>query len=358
MKIIEKYITRELFIPFCVVIGILVGLFFSFSIARFLTSAVTETLGMMAMLKLVSLRTIIALEVLIPIALYVAIIYGLSRLNKDQELNIIRSSGFGDNRILFTILVIALPISIISAVLSLYARPWAYAESYILDAQAEAELNADRFQAGRFYGSEKSGRVIFVQSKDDTGQHMGNVFYFVKKGANSEIIIAKQANQPHQTTLDQRPQTTLFEGYIYQLDNNEYKDTTIQFEKLIYYNENESVMNYRRKAASTRELWNSEQPRDIAELQWRLSRPIATILLALIAVSFTRTIPRQSKSDKTFLIAAMVFALYYNLSGLAQTWVEQAVIAEMPGVWWLYIWLLIIVILFLPSIRQKIVNLT
>ncbi|HNA70832.1 MAG TPA: LptF/LptG family permease, partial [Nitrosomonas sp.] len=133
MKIIEKYITRELLIPFFVVIGILIGLFSSFSIARFLTSAVTETLGMIAMLKLVSLRTIIALEVLVPIAFYVAIIYGLSRLNKDQELNIIRSSGFGDNRILFTILVIALPISIISGVLSLYARPWAYAESYILD---------------------------------------------------------------------------------------------------------------------------------------------------------------------------------------------------------------------------------
>ncbi|MBK7352944.1 MAG: LPS export ABC transporter permease LptF [Nitrosomonas sp.] len=356
MKIIEKYITRELLVPFLVVIGILIGLFSSFSIARFLTSAVTETLGMVAMLKLVSLRTIIALEVLIPIAFYVATIYGLSRLNKDQELNIIRSSGFGDNRILFTILIIALPISIISGVLSLYARPWAYAESYILDAQAAAELNADRFQAGRFYGSEKSGRVIFVQSKDDTGQHMENIFHFIKKEGNSEIIVAKQAHQPYQTTLDQRPQTSLFEGYIYQLDNNEHKDNAIKFEKLTYYNENESVTNYRRKAASTRELWNSEQPRDIAELQWRLSRPIATILLTLIAISFTRTISRQSKSDKTFLIAAMVFALYYNLSGLAQTWVEQAVIAKVPGIWWLYILILIATIMALPSVRHKIFN--
>ncbi len=42
MKIIEKYITRELLIPFFVVIGILIGLFSSFSIARFLTSSVLE----------------------------------------------------------------------------------------------------------------------------------------------------------------------------------------------------------------------------------------------------------------------------------------------------------------------------
>lgn len=79
MKIIERYITRELLFPFIVVTVILIGLFVSFSVARFLTSAVTETLGTAAMFKLVGLKTIIALEVLVPIAFYVAVIYGLSR---------------------------------------------------------------------------------------------------------------------------------------------------------------------------------------------------------------------------------------------------------------------------------------
>ncbi len=81
----------------------------------------------------------------------------------------------------------------------------------------------------------------------------------------------------------------------------------------------------------------SDQPRDIAEFQWRISRPMATILLALIAVPFSRTSPRQGKSERSFYGAAAVFAIYYILSGLAQTWVEQGTISRVPGVWWLYI---------------------
>ncbi|MCW5598881.1 MAG: LPS export ABC transporter permease LptF [Nitrosomonas sp.] len=358
MKTIEKYITRELLIPFFAVTSILVGLFVSFSTARILASAVTETLGMVAMLQLVMLKTIIALEVLVPISFYVAIIYGLSRLSRDQEMNILRAVGFGDNRILYTVLLIVIPVSIVSGTLSLYARPWAYAESYILDAQAQAELNANRFQAGRFYGSEKSGRVIFVQAKDDSGMRMKEIFHFIKKDGISEIVVAKEAIQQQQLSLDQRPHTELFNGFIYRLAYPEGKDSAIQYEKMIYYNENELVTNYRRKAASTRELWESEQPRDIAELQWRLSRPVATILLALIAVSFTRVSPRQDKSDKTLLLAAVIFAVYYNLTGLAQTWVEQGVIPSMPGVWWLYLLLFIIAVLLLPGMRHRLFSKT
>ena len=112
-------------------------------------------------------------------------------------------------------------------------------------------------------------------------------------------------------------------------------DDRIRFEKMIYYIDNDYVMNYRRKAAATRTLWESDQPRDIAELQWRISRPLGTILLALIAVTFIRSTPRQDKTERTYLLAALVFAAYYNLSGLAKTWVEQGVVASIPGVWWL-----------------------
>lgn len=353
MKIIEKYITRELLFPFFTVLSILAALFVSLSIARLLASAVTETLGMVVMLQLVMLKTIIALEVLIPISFYVSVIYGLSRMSRDQEMNILRSIGFSDYRILYTVLMIAIPVGIISGVLSLYARPWAYAETYILDAQAEAELNASRFQAGRFYGSEKSGRVIFVQAKDDSGMRMEKVFHFIKKGNISEIVVAKEAVQQPQISLEQRPHTELFNGHIYRLAYPEDKDSAIQYEKMTYFTENDQVKWHRRKAAPTRILWGSERTYDIAELQWRLSRPVATILLALIAVSFTRISPRQNKSEKTFLIAATVFAIYYNLSGLAQTWVEQGVVAAIPGIWWLYLLLFIIAGVLLPGSRQK-----
>ncbi|MBA3756750.1 MAG: LPS export ABC transporter permease LptF [Nitrosomonas sp.] len=353
MKLVERYIAREILLPFTVVILILVGLFASFSSARLLAGAVTETLGIAALLKLVLLKTLIALEVLIPIALYISVIIGLGRLNKDQELNVIRSIGVSGTRIVLAVLTVAIPVGIVSGMLSSYVRPWAYAESYILDAQAEAELNTNRFQAGRFYGSEKSGRIVYVRSKNEADKQMEAIFHYIKKPDSSEIVIAKRAHQIQPTAAEPRPHIQLFDGIVYKLSNTASIDDVIQFENMTYFIDNDYVLNYRRKAAATRTLWESDQPRDIAELQWRISRPLATILLALIAVTFIRTTPRQDKTDRTYLIAALVFAAYYNLTGLAKTWVEQGVVGSIPGVWWLYLSMLGALGIYALLSRQK-----
>ncbi|MDN5752616.1 MAG: LPS export ABC transporter permease LptF [Nitrosospira sp.] len=347
MKIIERYITRELLIPFTVVIVILAALFSSFSSARFLAGALTESLGVAAMLKLVLLKTLIALEVLMPIALYVAIIMGLGRLHRDQEINVLRSAGVSERRIVYAVLIVAIPAGIVSGVLSVFVRPWAYEESYMLNAQAEAELNMDRFQAGRFYGSEGSGRVVYIQAKDSAGKRMKDVFHYINKGDSSEIIIAREARQ-QEPAADERPQIHLLDGVIYRLAHAAPKDTIVQFEKLVYFTDNGNALDYKRKAAATEALGRSDQPRDIAEFQWRVSRPIATILLALIAIPFSRASPRQDKGEKTYYVAALVFAIYYILNGLAQTWVEQGAIGRIPGVWWLYL-LMLMVALYLLS---------
>lgn len=352
VKIIERYITRELLIPFTVIVVILAGLYASYISGRFLAGAVTESLGVIAMLRLVLLKTLISLDVLMQLALYIAIIIGLGRLHRDQEINVLRSAGVSDRRIIYAVLMVAIPVGIIIGLLSIFVRPWAYQENFAMNAQAEAELNTDRFQAGRFYGSEGSGRVIYIQAKDDSGKQMKNIFHYINKGDSSEIIVAREASQ-QPFLLGQRSQIHLFDGFAYHLMHSTTKDTVAQFEKLVYFTDKGNAVNYARKAATTLFLAGSDQPRDIAELQWRLSRPIGTILLALIAISFTRASPRQDKSEMHLFAAAMVFAMYYILSGLAQTWVEQGIVSSLPGVWWLYVLMFITALSLLSSSRQQ-----
>ncbi|SEM79797.1 LPS export ABC transporter permease LptF [Nitrosomonas marina] len=356
MKIIERYVARELTIPFLVVILILVALFASFSSARFLAGSVTETLGLGALFMLVLLKTLIALEVLIPVALYVAIISGLSRLHKDQELNVLQSTGISGKRIVSIVLLVAIPVGIISGLLSAYVRPWAYAKSYLLDAQAEAELNTNRFQAGRFYGSERSGRVVYVHHKDETNKTMNEVFHYIKRPDTHEIIIAKKAMQVQPSTEAERPNIQLSDGHIYQLTHDVSRDDKIAFEKMTYFTDSELALRYRRKAAPTRTLWKSEEPWEIAELQWRLSRPVSTILMALVAVAFIKITPRHDKATKTYLVAATVFAVYYNLSGLAKNWVEQNVVGTTPGIWWLYTAMFVLLLLYAMKPGQKLLS--
>ena len=128
--------------------------------------------------------------------------------------------------------------------LSIHVRPWAYKESYSLNAQAESELNTDRIQAGRFYGSEGSGRVIYIHTKDETGKQMKDVFQYMKQADKSEIIVAREAHQ-QMPVAGERPQIHLYDGVIYQLMRSPMvgRDTVTRFEKLVYFTDNKTVWN-------------------------------------------------------------------------------------------------------------------
>lgn len=352
MKRIELYIVSEILRPFLIVSLLLTGLFASFSSARFLAEAVTETLGVAAMIELVFLKTLIALEVLIPIALYAGVIIGLGRLHRDQEIIAIRSVGMSLSHLIKSVLVLSIPVALFSGTISMFGRPWAYERSYLMDARAEAELNTDRFQAGRFYGNEESGRIVYLQDKDKKSGLMQNVFHYMRDDRYSEIVVAREAFR-QDTDPERVPQLHLFDGLIYKFDRNGAEDSTVRFGKLVYLTDATKELGYRRKAASTLSLLYSRQSHDIAELQWRLSRPVAAILLALIAIPLSRASPRQGRGEKSFT-AALVFAVYYNLSGLARTWVEQGTVPAFPGIWWLHgLMLVIVMVVLLRSVQMR-----
>jgi len=353
MRNIERYIVLEIMKPLAAVLGLLVLLFASFSSARYLAEGITQTLGIGMMLQLVLLKTLIALEVLIPVSFYVSIVIGLGRLHRDQEIIALRAAGVGGLHIVKAVLMISVPVAVLVGVLSVSGRPWAYEISYLMDARAEADLNTDRFQAGRFYGNEDSGRVIYIQHKDATSGAMETIFHYLQRDEANELVVAKEGEQL-QKTLARRSEIHLFDGMIYRLAELAADDEIIRFAKMVTYLEDpKDSIGYKRKAANTLNLWQSALPEDVAELQWRLSRPLATILLALLAVPLSRSSPRQGKNEKIFT-AALAFAIYYNVSGLARTWVEQGVVGEFPGIWWLQALMLILVLILLsPELRQR-----
>ncbi|MEX2353723.1 MAG: LPS export ABC transporter permease LptF [Gammaproteobacteria bacterium] len=352
MKKLSKYISLEVLAPFVIISFILAGLFSSFNMARYLAEAVTESLGMVLILKLILLKTVIAMEVLLPIALFAAIIVALGRLHRDQEIIVLRSAGISENLVVKNIFAVALPLGLMVGMLSIFARPWAYETIYLMDQSASTDIDIERYQAGRFYGNEENGQIIYINNKPRGGNHVEGVFHYLIGDDVSEIIIAREGYQ--QQAGDFRPpQLHLLDGYMYKLGHSSSADSVIEFSRFVYTPNPEIALDYQRKAASTLELASSNDPRDIAEFQWRLSRFFATVLLALLAIPLSRASPRQGKSEK-IIAAAIIFAIYYNLSSLAQTWVEQGIVGKMPGVWWLHVlmFLIVVSVLFPSSLRK------
>jgi lipopolysaccharide export system permease protein len=349
---LKRYITRELIKPFLVISFILTGLFTSFNAARYLAENVTETLGIVLITKLIFLKTIIALEVLFPIALYAAVIVALGRLHRDQEIIVIKSAGISENFITRSVFSVCLPIGILVGLLSFYGRPWAYEQIYQLDNSASTELDIERYQARRFYGNDESGSIIYIKDKPGGGDKLSGVFHYLSKDNTSEIILAKEGYQERMGEYEP-PKLHLLDGFMYSMNRSSTRDSIIKFSRFVYMPSPEIARDYQRKAASTFELGFSDEPRDTAEFQWRISRALATILLAMMAVPLSRSSPRQGKSEK-IIAAAVIFAIYYNLNGLAQTWVEQGVVGSFPGVWWLHTLMLVaVIIIFSPRLQQS-----
>jgi lipopolysaccharide export system permease protein len=210
----------------------------------------------------------------------------------------------------------------------------------------------ERYQARRFYGNEESSSIIYINDKREGGERLSGVFHYVRKDHTSEIILAKQGYQ-ERTGQYQPPKLHLLDGYMYSMSRSSTRDSIVRFSRFVYMPSPDIARDYQRKAAPTLELGFSADTRDIAEFQWRISRALTTILLAMMAIPLSRSSPRQGKSEK-IIAAAVIFAIYYNLSGLAQTWVEQGVIGSFPGVWWLHFLMLVAVItVFTPRVQKR-----
>jgi lipopolysaccharide export system permease protein len=137
--------------------------------------------------------------------------------------------------------------------------------------------------------------------------------------------------------LGSKPQAEFYDGYMYILDGKGNRDVTSRFNTLILHLPvREAESRYRRKAESSQSLRTSTEPKDIAEFQARVSSPMATIILAMLAVPLGRTSSRQTRFG-SFFIAVLVYALSLSFVGVVRNWLENGDISPNPGMWLAYI---------------------
>ena len=334
--IISRYIIREIAKPLFIGCILLTIVFASYRSAANLTDAANGLLQPDVAVKLILLETLIALEVLLPTALYLSVVVGLGRLHSDTEIAALQATGVGESTILAAVLQFALVIAVAVAALSIFVRPWAYRTSHELEAQSVVETDVTTLNAERFYPLLPTKNVLFAENVDRKQHQMNKVFV---QGDHDDHAIIVYAQQAYRLPTDSNPRRSMkfLQGNSYDLGRYDGHDRILSFRSLtVFLPENTRVdVQQNRKAEPTTALFGSNKPKDIAELQWRLSTPLATVLLALLGVPLSRTSPRQRRHSG-MLVAVLIYALFFNLTGVAQTWVEQGRVGKFPGLWWAY----------------------
>src|SRR6201994_239165 len=149
--IISRYLLREIAGPLAIVLSVLAVLFTSYGAAGFLADAVNGLLPTDMIAQVIGLRTLIALEMLIPISLYLSVVMALGRMYVDSEMTALFALGLTPAKLMGIVFGLSLCTAVVVAGLSLVVRPWAYSRSHELANLAAASLNTNNMEAGTFY---------------------------------------------------------------------------------------------------------------------------------------------------------------------------------------------------------------
>lgn len=331
------YILREILRPLVLILGGLMVVFLAYSAAVILDKVAGGELVAGVALELIGLQAVIALETLLPTALYLAVIVGLGRFYRDSEMAVMTALGLSELQVMRSVGVLALFAALVVAGLSLYGRPWAYRLSYELEQAAAAKVELERLQAGRFH-TLGDGLLVMVSDRMNPGRKQAKgVFVERDMPGARRLIHARSAELPEADPETGRRSVVFKDGYFYHLQLAPGADRILKFGRLSIEVDTQTPedINSKRKARPTAILFDSDEPKEVAELQWRLSMPVATLLLGFLAVPLSRSSPRRSR-HRSLLIAVLVYALILNLTGMARTWVEHGDVPALPGIWWVH----------------------
>jgi lipopolysaccharide export system permease protein len=350
--LINRYLNREILTPLVTICTVLVVIFSGYSATRYLPAAANGLMTGGTVMALVSLKILIALEVLIPVTLFLSVITVLARLHSQSEIIAMQASGLNERTLLTSVLQVSFLVALVVAVLSLYVRPWAYEKSYWLKADAEANFDFSRLRPGRFHEIGDGNFVVFLERLNQKENRAEGVFIEQREENSRKVTRAGEAWLEIDPLTDEKS-IALRNGYHYEFLDNDSNTKIFRFQstRLALVPKQVDSIVYRRKAASTKSLYSSSEPGDVAEFQWRISTGFSTVLLGLLGVPLSRTAPRRGRSANVFF-GVIIFAVYYNVTAIAKIWVEQEAVGSFPGVWWPHVLLAVLFVVLLKPFRS------
>lgn len=354
MKVIQRYLIKEVLYALLAVTPILLLIFVSNRFLLYLTEAAAGRLPHDVVLSLLGLKSLRVLALVIPLTFYLSIVLALGRLYKDSEMVVLAACGVSPAQILRIVLASALGMAVLVAWLAMYVDPWANGQSNSIKQRAEARAEIGTVIPGRFKESRRGDHIFYAERVSPDYKFMYNVF--IQSYQQDKLNILSSARGTQYIEPKSGDQFIILrDGNRYEWANgySDYKIVNYQKYTLRIPQKNPVSVEPAGNVKSTASLVDSTDPKDVAELQWRLSMPISVLLLAMLGVGLARTTPRQGRYAKLF-IAILVYIIYNNMMGVARSWVERDVVSPLLGMWWVHgVMLIAVLIIFLHQMGMR-----
>jgi lipopolysaccharide export system permease protein len=330
--IFKRSLLQELFSTALATLVVLIGIVLAQRMAFYLGVAARGGVASDAIDALLGFSLLRYLPMLLSLTIFLAVLMTLSRWHRDSEMVVWFSSGLGLASWMRPVLLFAMPVVVVIALLSIFVTPWATGKAEEFKDQLESRDELAAISPGMFKESRHADRVFFVESFDELGNTVKNVFVQSMQHQKLGIIVAQRGYRMVEENGDNF--LVMENGRRYEGKRDAPEFSITQFERYAIRVEPNEVKQSlpTLKTRPTNELLSGDSPRKKAELQGRLAEPIAALLLILLAIPLSFVDPRAGRSAN-LIMALLVYVIYNNLLGIAQVWVAQGKLSPLIGLW-------------------------
>lgn len=334
MRILERYIFREVLQAWIAVTGVLLLILLSNGLSSVLARAARGQVTRDVMLQLLWLSSLQQLVLLVPIGLFLAIMLAFGRLYHESELTSMQACGIGDAEAYRPVLILSIFAAALLASLSFVVVPNAAVQAQTLRDTALREARFASLEPGKFRSFAGGDIVFYAESVDPQGM-LHNVYAERSNGETVEIVRAERAEQRGVGTAEQT--FVLYDGERYEGIPGDAKFRIIHFAEHGIPVNLPQVGNSEIKAGmkTTAAVRRSTDLLDRAEWHARLSSPVSVLVLGFLAIPLSRLRPRQGRYAK-FGHFVLIYFVYAILITAARTWIERGIVPADIGLWWVH----------------------
>jgi len=333
--ILSRYILKETAQTWLAVTLVLLMVLLTNQFAQVLGDAAAAKLPKDAVLTVMGFSSITYLTILIPLGMFLSVMLAMARFYRDSEMAAIMASGVGPLALYRPLITFALVLAATVGYLSMDLVPRATERVQIISEKAKQQAELGLLEAGRFVSFGSDDAVMYAEKVSDSGR-LTNVFVQRRLGETVEVILAEQAAQQNDDDAGVRI-LTFYNGRRYEGVPGSYEFRVIKFEEhgIPYAMPGVTPPELSLESQSTQDLFAADDPAAAAELQLRISVPVTLLVLTVLAVPLSRSAPREGRYSRV-TVGILVYVIYSNLLGAAKVWVEQGVVPQVIGMWWVH----------------------
>ncbi|NYT26696.1 MAG: LPS export ABC transporter permease LptF [Candidatus Thiodubiliella endoseptemdiera] len=358
--IIAKYLMRNIWIVLGAIFLIIGLVIFGNQVVLMVKESLKYGIPTTDLLPLIALNMIRDIPLILSLSLFLAIILAVNKFYKDSEAIVMNSLGVGDKHFMVFIQPVVLPIFIFILLLTTLVVPWTKQQKSLIMSHSDA-TSEFAFIRQKEFQKFKGGDIVFYANKVKDGtegiqQTMEEVFIYALANGEPIIILAKEAQK--YTNLDTNS------AYLRLKDGVRYHgfpgDTNKRILNFDLYDlqivdgeqRQDNIVFAQTESKSMIDLLYSNDSKDTAEFQWRISQPLSIFILSFLGVLLGKASPRGGK-NLGLLFGVAIFILYNNALMVAKSTLEHGEISAWIGLWWVHLLVFFIIVLLYGYRHEK-----